>query len=66
MEDSEQRRGGRPGITLEDVRLAAASLVRQGRTVGPTNVRLELGRGSYNTIQRHLRSLGISSRHPRQ
>lgn len=53
-------RGGRPGITLEDVRKACESLQRQGRVIGPVNVRLQLGRGSYETIQRHLRTLGFS------
>jgi hypothetical protein len=47
-------------VTLEDVRAACESLKRQDRFVGPVNVRLELGRGSYETIQRHLRTLGFS------
>jgi hypothetical protein len=54
----EKRKRGRPGITLEDVREAVASLRRQGREVGPVNVRLELGRGGYGTITQHLRTLG--------
>lgn len=65
MEKSSHARGGRPGITLEDVRLAADNLTRQGRIIGPTNIRLELGRGSFNTIQRHLRALGIGTKRQR-
>jgi len=51
---------GRPGITVEEVAEACESLMRQGRNVGPQNVRLELGRGSYTTITRFLRLLGYS------
>jgi hypothetical protein len=50
--------GGRPGISLEDVRLACEQLHLQGRHIGAVNVRLELGRGSYTTIQQHLGTLG--------
>ncbi|MBA2960702.1 MULTISPECIES: DNA-binding protein [Ramlibacter] len=53
---------GRPGITLEDVRRACQELELQGRKVGPSNVRIELGTGSFNTIQVHLRTLGYASR----
>ena len=57
----EKRKGvGRPGVTLEDVRAACKALHEQGRTVGPTNVRLELGRGGYGTITRHLHMLGYA------
>lgn len=52
--------GGRPGITLDDVRLACERLMHQERRVGPVNVRLEIGTGSYSTIQRHLRTLGYA------
>jgi hypothetical protein len=58
MKELKGIRGGRPGITLEDVRAATERLKEQGRLIGPVNVRLELGRGSYSTIQRHLSSLG--------
>ncbi|WP_181936555.1 DNA-binding protein [Hydrogenophaga borbori] len=51
-------RRGRKGITREDVRRACEALNAQGRQIGPTNVRLELGRGSYGTIVRILRELG--------
>lgn len=50
---------GRPGLTIEDVREACERLKAQGRSIGPTNVRLELGgRGSFQTITKHLRLLG--------
>lgn len=55
---STPRKRGRPGVTLDDVRLASDALKAQGRVVGPTNVRLELGRGSFETIVKHLRALG--------
>jgi hypothetical protein len=57
-----QRKRGRPGVTLEDVDEACKRLAFQGRTIGPTNVRLELGaRGSFRTIVKHLRKLGHTS-----
>lgn len=55
---SKNSRVGRPGITVEEVADACDSLRRQGRKVGPQNVRLELGRGSFTTITRFLRILG--------
>lgn len=51
---------GRPGVQLEDVWRACKALRKQGRKIGPTNVRLELGTGSYTTITRHLRKLGLA------
>jgi hypothetical protein len=54
-----EKKRGRPGITLEDVKKAVESLRRQGRRIGPVNVRLELGRGGYGTINEHLRTLGL-------
>jgi hypothetical protein len=57
MQSGRPQKRGRRGITLEDVRLACERLKQQGRSIGPTNVRLELGRGSYGTIIKHLRSL---------
>jgi hypothetical protein len=58
-------KAGRPGVTLDDVRAACLTLQDQGRVIGPTNVRLELGRGSFATITRHLRTLGYPKReHP--
>lgn len=49
---------GRKGITREDVERACAALQAQGRRIGPTNVRLELGTGGYGTIVRLLAELG--------
>jgi len=57
---NEKRRVGRPGITLVDVQRACDALARQGRKIGPLNVRLELGSGSYATIVNFLRLLGYS------
>jgi hypothetical protein len=56
-------RRGRKGITLEDVRSACERLEQQGRSVGPVNVRLELQRGSYQTIMKYLRALGRAGNH---
>lgn len=50
---------GRKGITAADVVRACVALRRQNRKLGPANVRLELGRGSYGTITRHLRMLAF-------
>lgn len=50
---------GRPGITLVDVARACVSLKLQRRSLGPSNVRLELGRGSMTTISRHLQRLAL-------
>lgn len=50
--------GGRPGVTLDEVRLACGRLEQAGRIVSTLNVRLELGTGSHTTIQQHLRALG--------
>jgi hypothetical protein len=36
------------------------TLRKQGRVVGPFNLRLELGRGSYSTIGRHIRQLALT------
>jgi len=58
MKDMKKPQGGRPGVTLDDVRAACACLEKQGRVVTAVNVRLELGRGSFTTLQRHLRTLG--------
>ena len=64
MKNEQPARGrGRPGITLEDVERAVEALREQGRRIGPTNVRLELGgRGSRTTITAHLRELGLAAR----
>ena len=62
--DQQKSRGGRPGITLDEVRVACASLELERRFVGAVNVRLELGRGSYSTIQMHLRQLGYVNSAP--
>ncbi|MGY2492131.1 DNA-binding protein [Cupriavidus sp. CP313] len=47
------------GISAADVVRACVALKKQQRRVGPVNVRLELGRGSYSTIVRHLRTLAF-------
>jgi hypothetical protein len=57
---------GRNGITAADVARACVALRKQRRTLGPTNVRLELGRGSYRTIVRHLRLLAFRDAGQRQ
>lgn len=63
MGDRKSGKRGRKGITLEDVSRACESLRQQGRAIGPTNVRLELGgRGSYDTITAHLRTLGFEGK----
>ena len=50
---------GRPGISVADVVVACIALNRQGRSIGPTNIRLELGRGSFRTISTHLKLLAL-------
>ncbi|WP_425496046.1 DNA-binding protein [Paraburkholderia agricolaris] len=50
---------GREGITPADVVRACVSLRKQRRRMGLRNVRLELGRGSYRTIGKHLRLLAL-------
>ncbi|KAA8769420.1 DNA-binding protein [Burkholderia pseudomallei] len=60
MKQQQSTKGGRPGITLEDVKRACEALRQQGRPVGPVNIRLELGRGSYSTIIRAMRTLGLA------
>lgn len=50
---------GRPGISKEDVVRAYVALLRQGRRPGPQNLRLELQRGSYSTISKHVASLAL-------
>ena len=50
---------GRKGVTGADVARACVKLKRQRRSLGPTNVRLQLGRSSYRTIVRHLRLLAF-------
>jgi len=52
------KRRGRPGITLDEVRQACEELKKQGRVIGPTNVRLQLQTGGYSTIIKYLRCLG--------
>lgn len=59
MEQQQRNRGGRPGITVKDVKRACEALRKQGRPIGPVNIRLELGRGSYTTIVRAMRTLGL-------
>lgn len=50
---------GRKGLSLVDVIRATVALRKQGRVAGPWNLRLQLGRGSYGTIGRHLRQLAL-------
>jgi hypothetical protein len=50
---------GRKGVSLVDVIRATVALRKQGRVAGPWNLRLELGRGSYSTIGRHVRRLAL-------
>lgn len=50
---------GRKGISQADVVRAYVSLVKQQRVPSPTNLRLELGTGSYSTIAQHLRVLAF-------
>jgi hypothetical protein len=47
------------GITMVDVLRATVALRKQGRVAGPQNLRLELERGSYSTICRHMRRLAL-------
>jgi hypothetical protein len=54
---------GRKGISMADVVNACLSLMKEGRNLGPTNVRLQLGRGSMTTISRHLQTLGLRQPH---
>ena len=53
---------GRPGITDVDVVRAYVALLKQGRVPGPQNLRLELARGSYTTIAKHVARMAL--RHP--
>jgi hypothetical protein len=56
----------KPALTLVDVARACVSLHKQRRTFGPTNLRLELERGSYRDITRYLRRLALVDRRARQ
>lgn len=47
------------GVTMVDVLRATIALRKQGRVAGPQNLRLELARGSYSTICRHMRLLAL-------
>lgn len=49
----------RPGIKQEDVVRAVDALRAARRAASPTTVRLELGTGSYSTISKYLRALGV-------
>lgn len=49
----------RPGIKQEDVARAVDALRAARRAASPTTVRLELGTGSYSTISKYLRALGV-------
>lgn len=67
MNLKQKNKSGRPGITVSDVARAYQALREQGRPIGPVNIRLELGRGSFSTIVRGMRELGLaSSRSPRK
>ena len=54
---------GRNGITAVDVIRAYIALLKERRLPGPSNLRLELGTGSYTTISQHVQWLAL--RHPR-
>ena len=56
----------KPALTLVDVARACVSLHKQRRTFGPTNLRLELERGSYRDITRYLRRLALVDRRARR
>ena len=56
----------KPALTLVDVARACVSLHKQRRTFGPTNLRLELERGSYRDITRYLRRLALIDRRARR
>ena len=57
---------GRPGITAVDVVRAYVALLKQRRRPGPQNLRLELRRGSFTTIARHVERLALKHKdhHP--
>lgn len=57
---------GRKGVTAADVVRACVALRQQKRRLGPRNVRLELGTGSYETIVRHLRLLAFRDEEKRR
>lgn len=50
---------GRKGIQASDVVRAYIALRQQKREPTLLNLRLELGQGSYSTIARHLKGLGL-------
>ena len=54
---------GRRGITSVDVLRAYITLLKEGRLPGASNLRLQLGTGSYTTISQHVQRLAL--RHPR-
>jgi len=56
---------GRPGITGADVVRAYVALKKQGREPTLSNLRLELGRGSFTTIAARLESLSLVGRQGR-
>ena len=53
---------GRKGITSVDVLRSYIVLLKEGRLPGPSNLRLQLGTGSYTTIAQHIQRLAL--RHP--
>jgi hypothetical protein len=50
---------GRVGIIPSDTVRAYIALRKQNRAPTLVNLRLELGRGSYSTLQKHLRMLAL-------
>lgn len=50
---------GRPGIGLHDVARACIALQKQRRAFGTSNLRLELGKGSYSTLVKYRRRLAL-------
>lgn len=48
------------GITGADVARACIALKLSRRRISAVNIRLELGRGSYSTISKHLKRLALT------
>ena len=56
---------GRKGITSVDVLRAYIALLEEGRLPGPSNLRLQLGTGSYTTIAQHIQRFAVRHSHLR-
>jgi DNA repair exonuclease SbcCD ATPase subunit len=55
-----------PAIGIADVEKAKNALLSQGVTVNPYQIRQLLGRGSYDTIEKFLRALSVTSENEQQ